>query len=526
MYSRVSTGILHGIEGICVSVEADVSEGLPVFEMVGALGPEVKEGRERIRTALKNSGFNFPSKRVTINISPAWIKKTGGGFDLPIAVAVLAAVGIIVDPRPDEVMIVGELALDGTIIPVSGLLPMISGGVDAGRRVFIVADENYPEARLVPDTEVIPVSRLEEVIAYLNDGIVPDDRHIDKDAGAGIAKKKASYAANEERVPDFSEINGQAFVKRACEIAAAGMHNLLLMGPPGAGKTFAAKCIPSIMPSMTKSEQIELSKIYSVCGLFGERERLIDMRPFRSPHHTISSAGLVGGGGGSGAQSIRPGEVSLASSGVLFLDELPEFRPSTLEILRQPLEDRVVNISRVNGDYTFPADFILVAAMNPCRCGYFPDRSRCSCSPSSVRSYLGRISQPLLDRIDLCVQTPEVTYEELTGHEKNETSAEIRARVERVHAIERERFAGRGYIFNSRIPASDIDEFCALGPEESAFMESRFHEYGLTARTYHRILKVARTMADLDGAADISLIHLNEAFMYRSLDKKYWESML
>ena len=518
MYSRVSTGILHGIEGICVMVEADVSDGLPVFEMVGALGSEVKEGRERVRTALKNCGFLFPAKRITINITPAGIKKSGGGFDLPIAVSLLAAEGIIVDPRPDEVMIIGELGLDGSIHPVEGILPMVSGGMDAGKKICIVAQENYHEATLVPGITVVAAADISDVISYLNDDIIPN---------MGISVQAPSFSdTSNDRYFDFSDINGQAFVKRACEIAASGMHNLLLMGPPGAGKTFAARCIPSIMPSMTKKEQIELSKIYSVCGLFGEREKLLDKRPFRNPHHTISSAGLVGGGGGGGNGSIRPGEVSLASFGVLFLDELPEFRPTTLEILRQPLEDRVVNISRVSGDFTFPADFILVAAMNPCKCGYFPDRTRCQCSPHSVRNYLGRISQPLLDRIDLCVQTPEVTYEDLTGHEKNETSANIRQRVKRAHEIQQKRFKGKSYIFNSRIPASDIELFCHLGQEENAYMENRFNEYGLTARTYHRILKVARTIADLDEADNIGIKHLTEAFLYRSLDKKYWESML
>ena len=516
MYSRVSTGILHGIEGICVLVEADVSEGLPVFEMVGALGSEVKEGRERVRTALKNCGYQFPAKRITINITPAGIKKNGGGFDLPIAVSLLAAEGIIVDPRPDDVMIIGELGLDGSIHPVDGILPMVSGGMDSGRNECIVAVKNYHEASLVPGIKVIPASTIDDVIAYLNEGTYPD--HCD------ISKFPSD--AETEGYPDFSDVNGQTFVKRACEIAVTGMHNLLLMGPPGAGKTFAARCIPSIMPKMTAKEQIELSKIYSVCGLFGERERLLEKRPFRNPHHTVSAAGLVGGGGGSGQGSIRPGEVSLASSGVLFLDELPEFSPSTLELLRQPLEDRVVNISRVSGDFTFPADFILVGAMNPCKCGYFPDRKRCQCTPHSVRNYLGRISQPLLDRIDLCVQTPEVTYDELTGHEKNESSADIRARVEKVHLIQRERFKGKEYIFNSRIPASDIELYCRLGEKENAYMEKRFLEYGLTARTYHRILKVARTIADLDGETDIKIKHLTEAFLYRSLDKKYWESML
>ncbi|MCR5098746.1 MAG: YifB family Mg chelatase-like AAA ATPase, partial [Lachnospiraceae bacterium] len=356
MYSRVSTGILHGIEGICVMVEADISDGLPVFDMVGALGSEVKEGRERVRTALKNCGFVFPAKRITINITPAGIKKTGAGFDLPIAVSLLAAQGVITDPRPGDVMIIGEMGLDGTIHPVEGILPMVSGGMDAGRHTCIVSRENYHEACLVPGIEVIPVAGITDVIAYLNDGTQPDRTDI----------RALDNVIEEENDFDFSDVNGQSFVKRACEIAAAGMHNLLLMGPPGAGKTFAARCIPSILPPMTKKEQIELSKIYSVCGLFGERERLLEKRPFRSPHHTISTAGLVGGGGGSGQGSIRPGEISLASSGVLFLDELPEFRPSTLEILRQPLEDRVVSISRVSGDYTFPADFILVAAMNPC----------------------------------------------------------------------------------------------------------------------------------------------------------------
>ena len=511
MYSVVSTAIVNGIDGVPVSVEADISEGMPVFEMVGFLGAEVREAKERVRIALKNCGYHLPVKRITINILPAGIKKTGSGFDLPIAISLLSAMEIIKETDFSNLFFVGELGLDGTIHGVNGILSMVSGAADIGKKVFVVPMENRVEAMLIPDITVVGVSTLQETILFLNENLVPIQYSC-----------KKSNNSNLDAVGDFSDINGQEFVKRACEVACSGMHNLLMVGPPGAGKTMIAKCIPSILPEMSKEEQLILSKIYSICGLFGEREELLSVRPFRNPHHTISPAGLTGGGG----STIRPGEISLASKGVLFLDELPEFRNETLEVLRQPLEEKKVHITRAKGDYTFPADFTLVAAMNPCKCGYFPNFNKCTCNKQSIKNYLGRISQPLLDRIDLCVHIEEVPFKDISSVRMNESSESIRKRVEKVHAIQKNRYKDEGFSYNHQIPVNKMDTYCKLDEESFSYMEKMFDEVGLTARTYHRILKVSRTIADMDEKENIELCHLKEAFLYRSMDKRYWEKFL
>ncbi len=508
MYSVVTTSIVYGIESIPIEVEADISEGMPVFEMVGFLSAEVKEAKERVRTALKNSGYLLPARRITINLSPANIRKSGTGFDLAIAVAVLAALGVVPAEQLAQTLIVGELGLNGRIQPISGILPMTAEAKERGIARCILPEANRMEAKMVSGIEVYGMSDLREVIEYLNEGKYREKTPIN------IEENRAG-----KNVPDFSEINGQKVLKRACETAVSGMHNLLMIGPPGAGKTMAASRIPTILPPMEEWEKMELSKIYSVCGMFQEHEALLDVRPFRSPHHTITAQGLAGGG-----QYPKPGEISLAHKGVLFLDELPEFQKSTLEVLRQPMEEGKVNLVRLHGNYTYPADFMLVAAMNPCACGYYPNRQKCRCSKPAIERYLSRISQPLLDRIDICVEAEQITYEELNGTEENETSAQIRARI--AEALERQkfRFAGEDFTYNSQIPSAKIRDYCRMEEHLEDYLAEKYRQLNLTARSYHKIIKVARTLADMEGCELILKRHLQEAFCYRSLEKKFWEN--
>ena len=508
MYSLVTTSIIQGIKSIPVYVEADVSDGMPLFEMVGSLSPEVKESKERVRTALKNTGYILPPKRITINFIPANIRKTGSGFDLPVVAAVLCAIGIVPEEALKDTMVVGEISLSGDVKPVNGILPMVAEAKERGVTRCIVPAENQTEALLVKEIEIFAVQSIAEMIHILNGGT-----YIEKEIGKVVAKTA--------QMLDFSDIQGQYFVKRACEVAVSGMHNLLMIGPPGAGKTMTAMRIPTILPPLDEKEQMELSKIYSVSGQFQLREQLMEERPFRCPHHTITMQGLVGGG-----LIPKPGEISLAHKGILFLDELPEFKQNTIEILRQPMEEKEVRLVRVNGTYEYPADFILVAAMNPCKCGYYPDMQKCRCTAASIERYINRISQPLLDRIDICVETPQIKFEELNGTKKEECSDTIRERVIEVHAIQKKRYQKEDFQFNSQIPAARIAEYCALSKDQEKYMKKIYKQLNLTARSYHKILKVARTLADMDGSENILDAHLNEAVCYRNIDKRFWRDSL
>ena len=527
MYSMVTTAIVQGIKSVPVYVEADVSDGMPFFEMVGFLASEVKESKERVRTALRNSGYMLPAKRITINFIPANIRKTGSGFDLPIALSILCAMGIVPQENLQDMFVIGEISLNGELRPVNGILPMVSEACESRYRKCLVPFDNAKEAELVTGAEIFAVQTLNEAIALLNgapygelvmartSGINTENSGI-KRYVSGIVETNEG-AGQTGHVPDFAEINGQHVLKRACETAVSGMHNLLMIGPPGAGKTMAAMRIPTILPPLKMSEQMELSKIYSVCGLFSNREALMDVRPFRCPHHTITPQGLAGGG-----MIPRPGEISLAHKGVLFLDELPEFKKDTLEILRQPMEDKVARLVRLNGNFEYPSDFMLVAAMNPCKCGYYPDMQKCRCNAASIERYINRISQPLLDRIDICVATMQIPFEELNGEAKEETSGQIRERVMDVHERMQYRFRNENFLFNSQIPAAKIKEYCKLDAKQESYMEQTYKKLNLTARAYHKILKVARTLADMDKSDEIQMKHLNEAICYRNVDKQLW----
>lgn len=553
MYSIVSTAIIRGIHSIPVQVEADVSSGLPMFEMVGFLASEVKEARERVRTALRNSGYMLPAKRITVNLSPANIRKTGSAFDLPVAVAILAALDIVPSESLSSVLIAGEIGLNGRVQPVEGILPIVAEAGEHGFTHCMVPYENRMEACLIKNIQIIPVKEIRDVIDYLNragaygnvswqnepcqDELPPDERCRDKAQEHGQHANEAGQNKSWKNVfiknggseivltdrkgepePDFSQISGQKLVRRASEVAAAGMHNLLMIGPPGAGKTMIAQRIPTILPPMCEEEQLELAKIYSISGMLMHNSHMIQRRPFRSPHHTVTPQGLAGGG-----KVPKPGEISLAHKGVLFLDELAEFQKSTLELLRQPMEEKEIHISRLHGSCSYPADFMLVAASNPCPCGAYPDMNRCRCTQSAIDRYIGRISQPLLDRIDICVETAQLTYAELVSGTQNESSAAIRERVCEAWNLQRERYKGSGIYFNSQIPPDQLKEICKITPKEESYLEEMYRQFHLTARSYHKILRVARTVADLSHSSTVSVRHLSEAFCYRSLDRKYWE---
>ncbi len=501
MFGYVRSAVLYGVECRMIVVEADANDGLPCFAMVGYLASEVREAQDRVRTALKNSGYRLPPKKVTVNLAPADIRKSGSGFDLPIAVAVMAAHGLLPGKALDGVFLAGELGLDGSIHGIHGVLGMVMEAKKAGCTSCIVPAANVREGAVIRGIKVYGAGHLSEVVGHFVSGkrLQTEKLAIDEILFAGFAGAE----------PDFADIHGQHMAKRAAEIAAAGMHNLLLSGPPGSGKTMIASRIPGILPPLSAEEALEVSQIHSVAGTLPEAG-ILTRRPFRMPHHTISPVALAGGGA-----VPRPGEISLAHRGVLYLDELPEFQKDTVEVLRQPLEEGEIRISRNSGQFVFPAEFMLVASRNPCRCGYYPDRRRCRCSEFEVRNYLHRISRPLLDRIDLHVEVQEVPYEELVQNGQEESTAQIRTRVLRAQEIQRRRYQGTAFRFNAELGAADLRKYCPIGADEEQRMRQVYEQKHLTARTYHRLLKVARTIADLEGCERIEGRHLDEAVLYR-----------
>jgi magnesium chelatase family protein len=506
MLARVFSCAVLGLDGVIVEVEVDLANGLPGVIIVGLPDTAVQESRERVQSAVKNSNLFFPRKHVRVNLAPASVRKEGPSYDLPIALGILAASDQIPLGILQNTLVVGELSLDGSVRHVRGVLPMAALAAEKGFQRILVPEEDAAEAALIPGLEVIPVHDLAQLCAALNGSISIKPQEI---------VKSATQPAWE--LTDFSEIKGQEHVKRALEIAAAGGHNILMIGPPGAGKTLLARALPAILPSMTIQEALDVTRIYSVADLLPKDIPLIQTRPFRAPHHTISHAGLVGGG-----NWPHPGEISLAHRGVLFLDELPEFSKQVLEVLRQPLEDKIVTISRARGSLTFPANFQLVAAMNPCPCGYYGDASKpCTCSPSSITKYQKRISGPLLDRIDIHIQVPRVEYQKLSESRMGETSSAIRARIETARAHQQTRFhdvnAERMHpIFaNADMKNADTRKYCALDADGQKLMETAMRQMQLTARAYYRILKLARSIADLAGEEQINSIHLAEALQYR-----------
>ncbi len=504
MFNSVKSCVLRGIDGTQIYVEADVSDGLPMFSMVGYLSSSVKEASERVRTAIKNSGFTTPPKRITVNLSPADIRKDGSGFDLPIAVAVLLSAGVEATLSLEDTLILGELGLNGDVKPIPGVLPMVFCSKKWGISRCIVPKENVEEAALVKGLSVIGVRSLKETISFITG-------QEDLPAVSNLCDRL--YKKPKETNMDFSDIHGQETLKRGMELAAAGFHNVLMTGSAGAGKSMLAKRLPTIMPRLSLTESIEVTKIYSACGLLPDRGALVTERPFRSPHHTVSPMALAGGGA-----VPRPGEVSLAHNGVLFLDELPEFQKNALEVLRQPMEDRKVSIARVHASYEFPADFMLVAAMNPCPCGHYPNKKRCMCTPQMIHKYQSKVSGPLLDRIDIQMQVKPVESEAIFfgASGSGEKSEVIRARVEQARQIQKKRYRDEGIFFNSQLEGKLIQKYIKLSPEEESLLKEVFMTHDLSARGTHRILKLARTIADLAGSKDIKKEHLMESVFYRN----------
>ncbi|MDO5133591.1 MAG: YifB family Mg chelatase-like AAA ATPase [Eubacteriales bacterium] len=508
MYSTVMTGAVHGVKSYLLRVETNISEGLPGFSMVGFMSGEVRESGERVRVALRNAGITIPAARITVNLAPADIPKRGIVIDLPVAVGELICMGLLRQEDFEDVLVAGELGLNGEIRPVRGILPIAQMARESGIKTCILPQENQGEGAVVDGIRVVGVRSINELMMYMETD--PEQRdavlapaHVDVDAlfsGADAAKEA-----------DFSDVRGQAVVKKGMEIAAAGFHNLLMIGPPGTGKSMLAKCMPGIMPPLTFEESMEVSAVYSVAGALPEGTPLVVRRPFLAPHHSITRAALVGGG-----MVPMPGQISLAHRGVLFLDELPEFGREQLDLLRQPLEDHEVTIVRQSGGYKYPARFVLLGACNPCPCGHYPDRNRCKCTPWEVKRYLARISGPLLDRMDLCMTVPRARIDELQGTRgQEESSSVVRERVMEACARQAHRFRGTNLRFNADMRPPDLERYCRLGTKEQGLLRELFEQSGMSVRAYHRIIRVARTVADLEGREEIRETHLYLAYTYR-----------